>query len=48
MKTSPQIPRFIHQSQRNSMWFFVFCSITTHVIDEGFVAAVLVFFADVN
>jgi len=48
MKTSPQILRFIHQSQCNSVWFFVFCSITTYIIDEGFVATVLVFFADVN
>jgi hypothetical protein len=48
MKTTPQIPRFIHQSQPISVWFFVFCSITTNVTDEGFVAAVLVFFVDVN
>ena len=48
MKTSPHIPRFIHQSQRNSVCFYVFCSVTTYVIDEDFVATVLVFFGDVN
>lgn len=47
MKISPQIPHFIYQSQHNSVWFFVFCFVTTYVIDECFVAAVLVFFGDV-